>query len=130
MANRQDPLAPAELDQDPGVFDFDYWMELHRSDPAEFEHQRAACMQAMIDSAPPEFQTRLQGMMFEINHRRQLQSAHSSYLHLAERMWEKLEELQQQMRRLFEPADADETNKTAPQSAEVLDFKAKPVKKP
>jgi len=123
MVEASSTASKQQREADLPVFDFDYWMQLHEQDPQAFEVQRAACMQVLIDSAPSHMQPRLHGMMFEINHRRKHQSPMSSYLNLAARMWDKLEELQQQMRRLFATEATSEPIRKRT-DADVLPFKS------
>lgn len=48
-------------------FDFDYWMQLAKSDPEQFERQRSDTVHAMINSSPPAIQKRLRGLQWRID---------------------------------------------------------------
>ena len=45
---------------------FDYWMELAKRDPDEFEVQRKQAVQDIIDSAPEHLKRRLMGLQWQI----------------------------------------------------------------
>jgi uncharacterized protein DUF3135 len=48
-------------------FDFDYWMQLAKNDPAEFEKQRRAITLAMIEKSPDCMHNRLYGLQWCID---------------------------------------------------------------
>ncbi len=48
-------------------FDFDYWMELAKKDPAAFEQQRQNLIQTTIQEAPEKMQQRLNGLQWQID---------------------------------------------------------------
>lgn len=48
-------------------FDFDYWKTLFEDDPATFETKRKEMVEGFIQSAPTEYQQRLNGIMFQID---------------------------------------------------------------
>ncbi len=50
-------------------FDFDYWMELAKKDPAAFEKQKKQLIQEAIDKAPKRMQNRLNGLQWSIDSR-------------------------------------------------------------
>lgn len=56
----------------PVLPDFDTLRDLARDDPAGLERLRLALCQKVIDEAPPNARPRLEGLMFQINARRQL----------------------------------------------------------
>jgi hypothetical protein len=48
-------------------FDFDYWMQLAKNDPAEFEKQRRAITRAVIEKSPDWMHKRLYGLQWRID---------------------------------------------------------------
>ena len=48
-------------------FNFDYWMELAKNDPSEFEKQRQEITQAMIEKSPDYMHKRLYGLQWRID---------------------------------------------------------------
>ena len=48
-------------------FDFDEWMTLAKTNPAQFEHRRQAMIDKLIRSRKPEMQQRLRGLQFRID---------------------------------------------------------------
>ncbi|MBT8149748.1 MAG: DUF3135 domain-containing protein [Gammaproteobacteria bacterium] len=56
----------------PTLPDFDTLRELARNNPTGLERLRLALCQKVIDEAPPQSRGRLEGLMFQINARREL----------------------------------------------------------
>jgi hypothetical protein len=56
--------------------DFDTLREMAKNDPEELENLRLALCNKVINEAPDHAKQRLQGLMFQINSRRQLASSH------------------------------------------------------
>ena len=48
-------------------FDFEAWMELYKQDPENFEKNRKALIQGLIDQAPTRMQRRLNGLQWTID---------------------------------------------------------------
>ena len=48
-------------------FDFSAWKALYENDPLAFEKQRQHVIDEFIQSAPEEYQHRLNGLMFRVN---------------------------------------------------------------
>src|SRR5687767_11001815 len=48
-------------------FDFDRWARLAKEDPAAFERQRELVLRKAIDSAPPAFRQRLEGLQCRLD---------------------------------------------------------------
>ena len=46
---------------------FDYWMELSKRDPDEFEVQRKKAIQKIIDNAPEYYKKRVIGLQWRID---------------------------------------------------------------
>jgi len=75
---------PCRLDN----FDFDAWHQLYQRDPVEFEARRQACIQAIIDKAPPSYQFRLKGLMFRIDAvRHQANNPLQACVQISQMMW-------------------------------------------
>lgn len=86
------------------AFDFDYWMELHAADPAAFEEQRAAMIQAEIERAPEQLQRRLRGIQFELDAKRSLSdSPLESCMQMSSQMWESFDMMRTQLNALARP---------------------------
>ena len=67
-------LMPQDDRGRPTLPDFDTLRDLARDDPAGLERLRLALCQKVIDEAPARARPRLEGLMFQINARRQLAS--------------------------------------------------------
>ena len=50
-----------------GSYSFDYWMELAKRNPTEFEEQRVKEISKVITNAPPESRLRLNQLQFRID---------------------------------------------------------------
>ncbi len=53
--------------EDTNSFDFDYWMELAKTNPDEFEKQRQYQISALLEQAPEQSQARLKGLQWRID---------------------------------------------------------------
>jgi hypothetical protein len=73
------------------VFDFDHWLALARDDPAAFEAERRALIEALIDRAPPARQRRLRGLQFRIDmERRRARTPMAACIRIQSLMWDSL----------------------------------------
>lgn len=48
-------------------FDFDYWANLARTNPAQFDKERRQALQEAIDIAPPEKRAKLELLAYRVN---------------------------------------------------------------
>jgi hypothetical protein len=72
-------------------FDFDEWLHLARRDPAAFESQRSAMIEAHLHRFPPEHQPRLRCLQFRIDmERRRARHPMAACLRLYTMMWDAL----------------------------------------
>ncbi len=62
-------------------FDFDYWMNLAKSDPVRFEQERTKATRAVIESAPSHLQHRLEQLQWKVDMIRQTSSTPLSALY-------------------------------------------------
>jgi hypothetical protein len=70
-------------------FDFDQWAALARDDPAGFERQRRARVDALILRALPEQRRRLRGLQFRIDmERRRARTPMAACVRLQSLMWD------------------------------------------
>ena len=69
--HNDEPFVVDELGK-PTLPDFDTLRELARNNPAGLERLRLALCQKVIDEAPDHSKARLEGLMFQINARREL----------------------------------------------------------
>ncbi len=83
-------------------FDFDEWVALAKRDPKAFEQRRLEWCQRFIASAPHDYQRRLSGILFQINmEKRRSANAVDSCIRLSQLMWDKFEELRQELQTLM-----------------------------
>lgn len=113
----------------PDAFDFDYWKELHESDPAEFENQRDALLKAEIAKAPEHLQRRLHGIQFELDTKRSLSdSPLESCMQMSSQMWNSFDLMRTHLNALARPEALTEEEmqqlQKPTESAKVLSFKS------
>jgi len=83
-------------------FDFDEWVALAKCDPQAFEQRRLEWCQRFIAGAPHDYQRRLSGILFQINmEKRRSANAVDSCIRLSQLMWDKFEELRQELQALM-----------------------------
>ena len=109
------------------AFDFDYWMELHESDPEAFEQQRAALIQAEIAKAPERLQRRLKGIQFELDAKRSMSdSPLESCMQMSSQMWDSFDLMRTNLNALARPETLTEDEvvklQKPTESAKVLRF--------
>lgn len=70
-------------------FDFEYWKNLAKENPALFEHKRRQALEAVINSAPSRMQQRLRGLQWRVDMERQrAKNPMNSCLRVYTMMWE------------------------------------------
>ena len=85
----------------PTLPDFDTLRDLARNDPEGLERLRLALCSKVIDEAPPHAKARLEGLMFQINARRQLaKSEQQACEDISEMMNESLQRMQMMLKDL------------------------------
>ena len=73
------------------AFDFERWRRLAEEDPAAFESARTQAVTALIESARPESQRRLQGLQWRIDRlRERAPNPMAACLRLSGLMWDSL----------------------------------------
>ena len=86
------------------AFDFDYWMELHESDPEAFEQRRAELIHAEIAKSPEHLQRRLKGIQFELDAKRSLSdSPLESCMQMSSQMWNSFDLMRTHLNALARP---------------------------
>jgi hypothetical protein len=89
-------------------FDFEQWSQLHAEDPAAFDQQREAALQAFIDQANPDSRLMLEQTLFSLQmHRKKSKSDLQSAIYASNLMWEafgKMREGMNDARQAFESA--------------------------
>ena len=94
---------PHDLEQ----YTFDEWCRLHEEDPRRFDRYRLKLLDDLIAAAPPASRPRLQGLIFKMEgESRRCKNPLHYNLRLSAMMMEMLDELRQQLTRLYAPVDA------------------------
>lgn len=97
---------------------FEKMAELAKSNPEQLEALRKAHVDAIIDSAPAEYQQRLRGLQFEIDCKRQLhKSPVGACMEISRMMYESLNRLNRALNGGYETQEQNN-------SADVLAFPA------
>ncbi|MCW8880182.1 MAG: DUF3135 domain-containing protein [Kangiellaceae bacterium] len=75
-------------------FDFSAWKTLYENDPLAFEQQRQQVIDELIQSAPEEYQHRLNGLMFRVNAvRSRASNPMHACLEISKLMWNSVADL-------------------------------------
>ncbi len=70
---------------------FDYWFALSKKNPEEFEVHRAACIEALILSAPDSQQPRLRGLQWQIDlKRKRAKTPMAACITISNMMWDRV----------------------------------------
>ncbi len=100
-------------------FDFDHWLRLARQDPAAFERQRQAVIEAFLNTLPPERRSRLERLQWRIDMEiRRSRSPMGACIRLYRRMLESCSRQQAALEALLQGA----TPPDSAQRAQVLPF--------
>jgi hypothetical protein len=113
------------------AFDFDHWRELAKTDPEAFERKRREAVDAVINSAAPDFQQRLRGLQWRVDmERRRSANPTNSCLSIYNMMWKRVYGdggLMDSLNSLLGPESTTSealSSRKAAKSADVLNFKA------
>ena len=125
MLNSKNNTETIKSDDD--SIDFDAWMDLYKSDPEAFEHQREAMIQQTISKAPEQHQRRLNGLQFQIDmERRRAETPLQSCMKISSMMWEKFDHMRAQLNEFKEQQSGTEKpavkTTESPVKATVLEF--------
>lgn len=103
--------------------DFEAWSKLAKADPAEFERRRGLVLRDAIDSAPPAFRQRLEGLQCRLDLERQRSATPlASCVRLNTLMWAGFYRLRKE---LAKAASASPTPNGTPQrSAQVIPLRS------
>jgi hypothetical protein len=70
---------------------FDYWLALSKKKPEVFEVRRAACIEALISSAPDSQQPRLRGLQWQIDlKRKRAKTPMAACITISNMMWDRV----------------------------------------
>jgi hypothetical protein len=106
-------------------FDFDAWAKLAKEDPAEFERRREHELRQTIESAPPEFRHRLEGLQFRLNLERQRSSTPlGSCVRMNTLMWAGFHRLRKDL--MAATQGTVEPEPTVRRSAEIIPMRSAP----
>jgi len=84
-------------------FDFDEWVTLYEHDPEAFESRRLKWNETIVNQAPPAYQRRLSGLVFQINmEKRRSKNAMDSCIRISGLMWNKFHELKTELQELMQ----------------------------
>lgn len=87
-------------------FDFDYWLNLHKSDPIEFERQRLQIVENEIkklEEKAPERAKRYRAMMWAYEQRLSLvKDDKERFNRVVETFWKQFDEFNNSLGQLFE----------------------------
>lgn len=124
MSSKDDPEIALDYPDNLDDLSFDDWCEMHRNDPQRFETCRLKILNDMIDSAPPESQPRLRGLMFRMEGEARRSRSRMGYnLRLSAMMMEMLDDMRKQIHLLCAGDIADlEKQMSKQRSAEVVPF--------
>ncbi len=101
-------------------FTFDEWSRLHDEDPHRFDRYRLKLLNDLIDAAPPASRPRLRGLMFRMEgEARRCRNPLHYNLRLSSMMMEMLDELRQQLARLYAPTG---DQRAGARAADVIPF--------
>lgn len=76
-------------------FDFEYWAELHKRSPKEFEEKRAILMETYVENIAEHHQRRAKGILFQIDAiRRNPNTPIKNCIEISKMMWDSLLEMQ------------------------------------
>ena len=105
-------------------FDFTEWKNLYQEDPEAFENKRQLWIDSLISSAPQEYHQRLNGLMFQINAKRDRSSNPiQACMDISKMMWTSTADLRtflEELACLLQNQKAlDEREK---RTADILDF--------
>lgn len=106
-------------------FDFDDWATLARTDPDRFEARRRAAIDAIIEGAPVEQQSRLRGLQFRIDmERSRASNPLSACIRLNRLMWDQVARLRESLNELNAELSGHRERfpRPAPKSADVVAF--------
>ena len=128
MSSKDDPGIALDYPDNLKDLSFDDWCEMHRNDPQRFENCRLKVLNDMIDSAPPESQPRLRGLMFRMEGEARRSRSRMGYnLRLSAMMMEMLDDMRAQIHLLCAGDISDlEKQMSQQRSAEVVPFRADP----
>lgn len=110
-------------------FDFDYWADLARRDPEEFEAERLRVLGEVIARADPSYRRRLQGLQFQLDmERRRARTPLAACIRLSELMLTAVhDELVPLLNRLIGGVrNADDLRPASQSEARILPFPGKP----
>ena len=126
MSSKDDPGIALDLPGNLEDLSFDDWCELHRNDPQKFDNCRLKVLNDMIDSAPPESQPRLRGLMFRMEGEARRSKSRMGYnLRLSAMMMEMLDDMRAQIHLLCAGDISElEEQMSARRRAEVVPFSA------
>ena len=126
MSSKDDPEIALDLPDNLEDLSFDDWCEIHQSDPQRFERCRLKVLNDLIDSAPPESQSRLRGMMFRMEGESRRSKSPLGYnLRLSSMMIELLDDMRAQIHLLCAGNIKDlEERVLNPASAKIIPFQA------
>ena len=103
--------------------DFEAWAKLAKEDPAEFEHRRELILRNAIDSAPPAFRQRLEGLQCRLDlERRRSETPLASCVRLNTLMWAGFYRLRKELAKASSPASA--ADGAPPRSAQVIPLRS------
>ncbi|MGH8671935.1 MAG: DUF3135 domain-containing protein [Burkholderiales bacterium] len=75
-------------------FNFDEWSKLAHQDREEFERRRAALIEDLIRTAPPEYRRRLRGLQFQVDmERRRSSTPLGACVRISAMMWDRFADL-------------------------------------
>lgn len=123
--------AAAEDNPKPTLPDFDTLRDLARENPEELERLRIALCQKVIDEAPEHAKPRLEGLLFQINARREIARTHleaaqelsTMMNHSLKRMQSMLKDLRTiQSESILLTTRHDKDKKEPVESAKILSF--------
>ncbi len=70
-------------------FDFEYWAELAKNDPEEFERLRKEQIDKIIEESPEDMQKRMQGIQWQIDQIRQTsKTPMAACIKISSMMWD------------------------------------------
>lgn len=81
-------------------FNFDEWMNLHKTDPEEFERRRAETVRAVIDSAPAELQLKLLQLQWKLDGIHRTHTPIGGLLKMQGMMWDSFLEMNSKLQDL------------------------------
>jgi len=98
---------------------FEYWVDLYRDTPEEFEKQRSLIMDTVLEQMPERYRKRSEGLLFKIDAaRRNPETPMKNCIEISKMMWESMSELNK-----IAAAPISYINDKKQKSASVIEFK-------